>query len=187
MNLHFIFLIKQEDLKSRTIEFEYIKEMAAFFGFWTHKIFDVQFDVYSDIMVSAPRGLLQRADTHLLLQDHEQRGNDIYHFYLTYFRPLWTDCTCEGYHAENFGMVWWQRPARGDDIPFMAQTNCPVVSHILTHELLRQRGVRKYIPIVHDVWTEHLFADLPFVGYDADYRQVKSNPRFLTMDTSSLL
>ena len=161
--------------------------MATFFGFWVHRTFGLQFDVSSDIMVSAPRGLLQRADTHLLLQDHEQRDKNTYHFYLAYFRPLWTDCTCEGYHAENFGMVWWQRPPRGDDVQFMAQKNCTTVSHELAHELLRQRGVKKYIPLVHDVWTKHLFADLPFVGYDANHRVVRSNPRFLVIDTCDLV
>lgn len=187
MNLHFIFLIKKEDLESRAKEFEYVQRMTKFFGFWIQEVFDVKYDISVDIMVSSRRGILQRPDTHLLLQDHRQRGENTYHFYLTYFRPLWTDCTCEGYHAENFGMMWWQRPPHGDDIPFMAQKNCTVVSHEISHELLRQKGHPKFIPDVHDVWTKHLFDDLPFVGYDKNHQRVKANPEFLVMDVSDIV
>ena len=62
--------------------------------------------IQCDEMITKPTSIFQRLDTHTLLRDHEQRGKDIYHFYLTHFRPLWTDSTCEGYHAENFGMVF---------------------------------------------------------------------------------
>lgn len=184
MKLHFIFLIKAADLQSRQTEFEYVRRMAKFFGDWILEKFDMRFEVRADIMTSSPRSLLQRPDTHLILQDHRQRGEDTYHFYLTHFRPLWTDCNCEGYHAENFGMVWWQRPPRGDDIPFMAQKNCTAVSHELAHELLRQKGRPRFIPEVHDIWTRHLFNDLPFVGYDANHSRTASNPDFLVMDVS---
>src|SRR5687768_18262024 len=34
----------------------------------------------------------------------------IYHFYLAYFKPLWTDCQTEGYSTDNFCMVLWKRP-----------------------------------------------------------------------------
>ena len=75
--------------------------------------------------------------THIqLVRDHQQRGKDIYHFYLTHFRPLWTDCTCEGYHAENFGMVLWQSPKESNDTLFLAEKNCTTVSHELIHEML---------------------------------------------------
>ena len=82
--------------------------------------------------------------THILfLRDHEQRGKDIYHFYLTHFKPFWTDCTCEGYHAENFGMVFWQPPKNQNDTLFLAEKNCTVVSHELLHELLRKIRTQK--------------------------------------------
>jgi len=52
-----------------------------------------------DEMITTPRSILQRLDTHTLIRDHEQRGKDTYHFHRTHFKPWWTDCTCEGYHA----------------------------------------------------------------------------------------
>ncbi len=185
MDLHFIFLIKEEERNSRTEEFQYIQSMAAFFGVWIRKEFGVSYDVQCDMMLASRRSLLQRPDTHVLLQDHRRRGAETYRFYLTYFRPLWTDCTCEGYHAENFGMAWW-RHKEPFDLPFVARNNCTAVSHEIAHELLRQRGYKKYIPDVHDIWTKHLFADLPFWGYDVNGNRVRESPTFLTMDTTDL-
>jgi hypothetical protein len=108
MILHFIFVIKEEDRDKRQFEFEYIKKMAQFYKVWIKEKSGLDFEIKCDEMLTKPRSILQKLDTHVLLQDHKQRGEEIYHFYLTYFRPFWTDCTCEGYHAENFGMVFWQ-------------------------------------------------------------------------------
>ncbi len=184
--LHFIFLVKEEDVHARQEEFEYVRKMASFFGDWILQKFGVQFETEADMMVASRRSILQRPDTHSLLRDHRQRGEDTYHFYLAYFRPLWTDCTCEGYHAENFGMAWWQRSPDQTDTAFMAVKNCTTVSHELAHELLRQQGRTKYVPDVHDVWTKHFYSDLPFEGYDKDHQATGDNPMFLTIDTASL-
>lgn len=186
MKLHFIFLVKEEDVHSRREEFDYVRRMSSFYGDWIRQKFGFRYEVECDMMVSGKRNILQRPDTHLLLSDHRQRGEATYHFYLTHFRPLWTDCTCEGYHAENFGMAWWQRPSAGSDVPFMAEKNCTTVSHELAHELLRQKGREKYIPDVHDVWTKHFYADLPFEGYDENHQRTDNSPVFLTMDMSDL-
>ncbi len=102
MLLHFIFVIKDKDLGLRTAEFEYVKKMAQFFKSWIKTKFSVDFDIQCDEMIAKPRIILQRLDTHSLLKDHAERGNDIYHFYLCYFRPLWTDCTCEGYRQSGY-------------------------------------------------------------------------------------
>jgi len=112
MLLHFIFVIKDLDLDKRDKEFEYVKQMAQFFKIWIKSNFGKDFEVQCDQMITEPRSLFQKLDTSTLLKDHRTRGEDIYHFYLCHFRPLWTDCTCEGYHAENFGMVWWQQPKK---------------------------------------------------------------------------
>ena len=108
MLLHFIFVIKESDIDSRKNEFNYIKQMAQFYKIWIKKHFLLDFDVQCDEMITKPRSIFQRIDTHELLKDHKQRGKDIFHFYLCHFRPFWTDCTCEGYFAENFGMIWWK-------------------------------------------------------------------------------
>ena len=183
MLLHFIFVIKDKELGQRELEFEYIKKMAEFFKIWIKKKFSLDFDIQCDQMITKPRIILQRLDTHSLLKDHRERGEDVYHFYLCHFRPLWTDCTCEGYHAENFGMIKWVAPPNQDDMLFLAEKNCAVVSHEIAHELLRQSGYKRFIEDVHEVWGKHLFGDFPFEQYGEDFEITSKNPSFLTLDT----
>ena len=182
MLLHFIFVIKDKELGQRELEFEYIKRMAQFFKIWVKKKFSLDFDIQCDQMITKPRIILQRLDTHSLLKDHRERGEDVYHFYLCHFRPLWTDCTCEGYHAENFGMIKWVAPPNQDDMLFLAEKNCAVVSHEIAHELLRQSGYKRFIEDVHEVWGKHLFGDFPFEQYGEDFEITSKNPSFLTLD-----
>ena len=183
MLLHFIFVIKDKELGLRELEFEYIKKMAKFFKIWIKKKFSLDFDIQCDQMITKPRIILQRLDTHSLLKDHRERGEDVYHFYLCHFRPLWTDCTCEGYHAENFGMMKWLTPPNHDDTLFLAEKNCAVVSHEIAHELLRQSGYKRFIEDVHEVWGKHLFGDFPFEQYGEDFELTSKKPSFLTLDT----
>ena len=183
MLLHFIFVIKDKELGQRELEFEYIKKMAEFFKIWIKKKFSLDFDIQCDQMITKPRIILQRLDTHSLLKDHRERGEDVYHFYLCHFRPLWTDCTCEGYHAENFGMIKWVTPPNQDDMLFLAEKNCAVVSHEIAHELLRQSGYKRFMEDIHEVWGKHLFGDFPFEQYGEDFEITSKNPSFLTLDT----
>ena len=188
--IHFVFLIKDAEMQARQAEFEYVQAMSSFFGYWIREEFGIRFDVMCDMMTTGRRNILRRPDIHTLVEDHRERGSDTYHFYLTYFRPLWTDCTCEGYHAENFGMLWWRRPpveAGSPSVPFMALKNCTAVSHVLAHELLRQKSHPRYVAAVHDVWTRHHYADLPFVGYDANHERADTSPAFLVIDTTDLI
>lgn len=187
MLLHFIFVIKESDLGKRTKEFEYIKQMAHFYKIWIKQIFSKDFEIQCDEMTTKPGGLLRKLDTHHLLHDHRERGEDIYHFYLCHFRPIWTDCTCEGYSAENFGMVLWQTPKNEDDIMFLAEKNCTVVSHEIAHELLRQANHKRYMEIIHEIWEKHHFANLAFEAYDKDFKKTEDNPYFLTIDTSEFI
>ena len=136
-------------------------------------------------MITKPSSIFKKLDTYQLLRDHRERGEEIYHFYLTHFRPLWTDCTCEGYHAENFGMSLWDFPKNEDDTLFLAEKNCITVSHEIAHELLRQSRNKKYVELVHDVWTRHLFDNLPFEQYGKDFEKTTDKPHFLAIDTSS--
>ena len=185
MLLHFIFVIKESDLNKRDNEFSYIKQMGQFYKVWLKKNFSKDFNIKCDVMLTKPRSLLDKLDTAILLNDHRERGESTYHFYLSHFRPLWTDCTCEGYHAENFGMVFWQVPKNGDDVLFLAEKNCTVVSHELSHELLRQQGNKRYVELVHDVWTKHHYNNLQFEQYDKNFEKTNKKPYFLTIDTSS--
>ena len=186
MILHFIFVVKEEERQERKFEFEYVQKMARFYKTWIKEKFGQEFEIKCDEMITKPRSILQRLDTHNLLRDHAQRGKDVYHFYLTHFKPLWTDCTCEGYHAENFGMIFWQKPKDKNDTLFLAEKNCTTVSHELLHELLRRCGRKKFIQEVHDVWTKHFYEQLEFEQYDENHKKTNGKPMFLTMDTTLL-
>jgi len=187
MILHFIFVVKEEDREKRQFEYEYVQKMSQFYKVWIKEKFGKDYEIQCDEMITKPRSFFQRLDTPTLLRDHEQRGKDIYHFYLTHFRPFWTDCAgCEGYHAENFGMVCWQPFKESNDILFLAEKNCTTVSHELLHELLRISKHKKFIQEVHDIWTKHLFEQLEFEQYGEDFQKTDGKPMFLTMDTSEL-
>ena len=184
--LHFIFLIKEEELEKRKWEFNYVTNMAQFYKTWIEKTFSREVVVQTDEMVQRSSSRFNLVDVPTILEDHKSRGEAIFHFYLTYFRPLWTDCTCEGYFAENFGMVWWEKSKQKDDINFLMERNCPKVSHELAHEFLRQLGYKSYKEIVHEIWDKHIFASLPFEHYDSHHKKSEKDPLFATIDTSSL-
>ncbi len=186
MLLHFIFLVKEEDLDNRKWEFEYITKIAQFYKTWIEKTFSKKVEVQADEMIAKSGGRFRIVDTPTLLDDHADRGRNTFHFYLTYFRPLWTDCTCEGYFADNFGMVQWSKSPQRDDLKFLMEVNCPKISHELAHEFLRQAGYKNYKELVHDIWDKHLFASLPFEYYDENHKQTEKDALFATIDTSSL-
>jgi hypothetical protein len=185
--LHFIFVVKEDELEQRKWEFEYITKMAQFYKKWIEDAFSQKMDVQADEMIVKPGRRFGILDVPTMLEDHQSRGEDIFHFYLTYFRPLWTDCTCEGYFTDNFGMIWWQKSLQKDDTKFLMDLNCTKVSHELAHEFLRQKGYKNYKELVHEIWDKHLFASLPFEYYGVDYRKTpQKNALFATIDTSSL-
>jgi len=184
--LHFIFLVKEEELEKRKWEFNYVTNMSQFYKTWIEKTFSREVVVQVDEMVQRSGNRFNLVDVPTILEDHKSRGENIFHFYLTYFRPLWTDCTCEGYFAENFGMIWWEKSKQNDDINFLMERNCPKVSHELAHEFLRQLGYKSYKEIVHEIWDRHIFASLPFEHYDSHHKKSEKDPLFATIDTSSL-
>lgn len=186
MILHFIFVVKEAEREQRQAEYEYIKQMAQFYKVWIKEKFNKDFDIQCDELITKPRSFFQRLDTHTLLRDHQQRGTDIYHFYLCHFHPMWTDCTCEGYHAENFGMVYWKPPPTPNDTLYLAEKNCTTVSHELAHEILRSMKYKKYVQDVHEIWTKHFYDQLQFEQYGPDFKKTDGKPMFLTLDTSTL-
>ena len=186
MLLHIIFVIKKEELDKRKKEFNYVQNMSKFFQKWIKENFSEEYDIRCDEMITESRSILQKLDIHNLLKDHRTRGEDTYHFYLTHFRPIWTDCTCEGFHSENFGMALWQKPPNGYDELFLAEKNCTVVSHEICHEMLRRKNYKRYIEDVHDIWTKHLFSDYQFIQYDENFSVTDSKPKFLAMNVNEL-
>ena len=51
MLLHFIFVIKEEDLPHRKDEFEYVKSMAKFFQKWIKENFSLSYEIQCDEMI----------------------------------------------------------------------------------------------------------------------------------------
>lgn len=186
MLLHFIFLVKEEELEQRRWEFNYVEKMAKFYQSWIKKTFSKNIEIQADEMIAHSGRKFSIIDVPTILEDHRSRGIDIFHFYLTYFRPIWTDCTCEGYFADNFAMVKWDKSPQPNDIQFLMEKNCSKVSHELAHELLRQSGFKNYKEVVHEIWDKHLFASLPFEYYNENYEKTDKNGLFATLDTSSI-
>ncbi len=186
MLLHFIFLLTEDEKSQHCDDYIYIKKMAEFYQFWIKKNFAIDVEINCDILITK-KNIIQRLDIPLLMKDHFNRGEQIYHFYLCYFKPIWTDCSCDGYHAENFGMVWWQHAKDNYHDPQLAHKNCAIVSHELSHELLRQQKNKHYIDIVHQIWSQHFLGDLEFQQYDENFCITKKNPKFLTIDTTKFI
>jgi len=45
MLLHFIFVVKEEDLEKKKIEFEYVKKMAQFYKIWINENFGIDYEL----------------------------------------------------------------------------------------------------------------------------------------------
>ena len=53
MLLHFIFVIKEEELDERKQEFEYVKQMANFFQIWIKEKFAKDFEIKCDEIIDS--------------------------------------------------------------------------------------------------------------------------------------
>ena len=193
--IFFIYVAKNEDWRQRQREdWGYVSTMARFYKWWAQHYFDVRLPVEADILPVIPGRMFDRMSLGYLVRDHSERGSHIYHFYLAYFKPLWTDCNTEGYTAENLGIAWWQRPDDGaseaDCYSIYTEENCPRVSHVLAHELLRMKGRTKkdYFGKVHELWDKHVYKDEPFLYFDSQFKRVRKadSHRFVTLDPAQL-
>ena len=193
--LFFIYVARNDEWQQLQKEdWEYVTAMSRFFKWWSKRFFDVDLPVEADILPVIPGKLFDRMSVAYLIRDHEQRGGDVLHFYLAYFKPFWTDCNTEGYTAKNLGISWWQRPEGGkpglSQLELFVDKNCPRVSHILAHELLRIKGKTKkqYFSEVHDLWDKHVYDNLPFLYFDSHFKKVSrdSSHRFVTLDPALL-
>ena len=193
--LFFIYVAKNEEWQKRQQEdWDYVASMSRFFKWWNKRYFDVDMPVEADILPVIPGKLFDRMSLAYLMRDHEGRGNDVFHFYLAYFKPFWTDCNTEGYTAKNLGISWWERPPEGksdeERTEMFIEKNCPRVSHILAHEMLRVKGRTKkqYFGNVHDIWDKHVYDNLPFLYFDSRFKKVgkESSHRFVTLDPGEL-
>ena len=193
--LFFIYVAKNDEWQQLQKEdWSYVAAMGRFFKWWMRRYFALEMAVEADILPVIPGKLFDRMSVAYLIRDHSERGSDVLHFYLAYFKPFWTDCNTEGYTAPNLGITWWQRPA--SDVSetqrhsFYAEVNCPRVSHILTHEVLRKKGKTKknYFGKVHDLWDKHIHGNLPLLFFDSQFKLVnkENSYRYATLDPGRL-
>lgn len=192
--LFFIYVAKNEEWQFLQAEdWEYVSSMARFYRWWNKRYFGVTLQVEADILPIIPGKLFDRMSLAYLLRDHEERAKYTYHFYLAYFKPFFTDCNTEGYSTENFGMIFWRRPqervSESERFAYFAHENCPKVSHILAHELLRLNKQKRevYVTKVHKLWTQHIEKKKPFLYFDSQFRRTGGQSyKFATLDPAAL-
>jgi hypothetical protein len=193
--LFFIYVAKNDEWQQvQKEDWDYVASMARFFKWWIKRYFDVTLPVEADILPVIPGKLFDRMSVAYLIRDHDERGGDVLHFYLAYFRPFWTDCNTEGYTSKNLGITWWERVPGGkpesEQQRLFVERNCPRVSHILAHEMLRLKGRTKkqFFGKVHELWDRHLYDSLPFLYFDSQFRKVtkESSHKFVTLDPTEL-
>ena len=183
--LFFIYVAKNDEwIKLQNEDWYYVSLMSRFFHQWIKRFFNVSLKVKVDILPVIPGRLFDRMSVSYLSRDHASRGNTIYHFYLTYFKPFWTDCKTEGYSSENFGIAYWERSKQPvSDIErtkFYADKNCAKVSHVLSHEILRMKGEPRkvYFEGVHELWDKHLYDLLPFQYFNSKFERVSKHESY---------
>lgn len=194
--LFFIYVAKNIEWKERQQEdWNYVLSMSRFYHWWVKRYFDIDLAVQADLLPVIPGKLFDRMSVSYLARDHSERGSDVYHFYLAYFKPLWTDCNTQGYSGDNFGMSYWQRPPTGTSevarYRFFADNNCQKVSHVLAHKLLKAKGKGKpdYFKKVHEVWDLHTHGELPFLYFNARHERTSHDPgnyEFVTLDVNKV-
>lgn len=180
--LFFIYVAKNEDwIRLQNEDWYYVSLMSRFFHHWIKRCFDVNLKIKADILPVVPGRLFDRMSISYLARDHIGRDKTTYHFYLTFFKPFWTDCRTEGYTSENFGIAYWERSKDPlsdlERTKFYADKNCTRVSHVLAHELLRMKGnPRKvYFDGVHELWDKHMYDLLPFQYFNNKFERVSNN------------
>jgi len=170
--------------------------MIRFFKWWSGRFFDLDVDISGDILPVIPGKIFDRVGIAYLARDHKDREKGVFHLYLTYFRPTWSDCKTEGYYGDGFGMAYWKRPKDKENMheiqrmELFASDNCPRVSHVLAHQLLKMKGKTKqnYFGSVHEVWEKHQSKKLPFLYFNSEYHRTREDApfRFSTIDPGAL-
>lgn len=193
--LFFIYVAKNKDLQQMQAEdWDYVSSMARFYKWWVKRYLGTDIPVEADILPIIPGKLFDRMGIGYLERDHDERDPNTYHVYLSYHKPLWTDCNTEGYSGDRFSIAWWKRPeekvSETERLAMYAGENCPRVSHMLAHEFLRWKGKSKqdYFSKIHDLWDKHEYKDLPYLYFDSHFKRVrKDGPfKFATIDLDEL-
>ena len=194
--LFLIYVSKNDEWVLRKEEdWDYISQMSRFLQHWMKKTFNLKMPVSADILPVIPGKLFDRMSVSYLARDHSSRGKSVYHFYLAYFKPFWTDCQTEGYSSDNFGMIYWERPkglssTNVGRIKFFAETNCVKISHLLSHEIMRMMGKSRkiYFDGVHELCEKHRRGKLPFLYFNDRFDLVSNTEsyHFCTIDIKKM-
>ena len=195
--LFFIYVAKNEDWKQLYNEdWTYVSSMTRFFKWWIKHEFHVDVAVECDILPVIPGRIFDRPSIAYLLKDHSERGSSIFHFYLPYFKPIFTDCRpIDAYHSNNFGIVTWHRPkplypSSDENEKYFADNNCAQISHVLSHEFLRRSNKKRkaYFDGIHKLWDLHVGGTVPFLYFNRQFNRVSGNDeyRYVTIDLAKL-
>lgn len=182
MELHFIYVVKSDEWKEKLKDdWLYVYNMAKFYQWWLRKNFGLYFKVNADVLVVVKTALIGlRFGMSDLMRYHKEKGEDNYHFYLSYFKPRWSDCS-SGFFTENVGLIQWKNyEGRQEKNRFFALENCARVSHVLLHEVERRKNYPKnYKELIHEQWDKHLYGAEDFEFYDKRFRKVSSKDDFM--------
>jgi hypothetical protein len=183
MNLHFVYVSRSDEYKERLRDdWLYIYEMAKFYQWWLRKKFSLYYNVQADVLVVVKTPLMRlRFGMRDLVKHHKEKGEDNYHFYLSYFKPIWSDCSA-GFFTENVGLVQWKEHTGNlEKQRFFALENCVRVSHVLLHEVGRQKKYngKKFKEEIHDQWDKHLYGAEEFEFYDKRHGIVTSKDDYM--------
>ncbi|MFQ5941366.1 MAG: hypothetical protein ACE5KA_06690 [Nitrososphaerales archaeon] len=183
MNLHFVYVSRSDKYKeSLKDELPYIYQMSNFYGWWLREKFTLYYKVSVDVLVVEKAHLLQfRFGMNDLIKHHKEKGEGNYHFYISYFKPIWTDCSA-GFFTDNMGLIQWKEySGKVEKHRFFALENCAMVSHVLLHEIGRQKHYdnKRFKEEIHDQWDKHLYGADDFEFYDEKLRFVTGKDDFM--------
>lgn len=183
MNLNFVYVSRSDIYKERLRDdWQYIYEMASFFRWWLREKFSLYYTVNVDALVIEKVPLMRlRFGMSDLMKYHREKGENIYHFYLSYFKPRFTDCDA-GFFDDNLGLVQWkEHNSTVEKRRFFALENCSKVSHVILHEVGRQKDFdnKKFKEEIHEQWDRHVYGAEPFEFYDKRFQLVSKKDDFM--------
>ncbi len=182
MNLNFVYVAKSDEWKDKLRDdWLYVYSMAKFYQYWLRKNFQLHYKVNADVLVVVKTALMRfRFGMNDLMKHHREHEEENYHFYLTYFKPIWSDCS-SGFFTDNVGLVQWKTyEGKGEKNRFFALENCTRVSHVLLHEVGRQKKYGKdHKGMIHDQWDKHLYKVEEYEYYNKRFGKVSSKDDFM--------
>lgn len=183
MRLNFVYVSRSDFYRERMKQdWQYISEMTHFYRWWLRKKFKLFYSVTLDALVIEKVPLMRfRFGMSDLMKHHKEKGEDVYHFYLSYFKPIITDCSA-GFFTDNVGLVEWRELRDSDERnKFLAIENCTRISHVMLHEIGRQKNYdgKKFKEQIHEQWDKHVYGMESFEFYDKRFHEVPQDDEYM--------